>query len=154
RRASRREIAAALRQVRDARELTWAGWAHAAGVSAAMIHCWKRGEATPGKGERQRLAEAAGAPIAALKPENHARTGMVTPLTRFLAQHGLHFKSVNTKTVPACVFRLPKSQLALFLRTLFTCAGSIFVSRNGQPGICYSTINRRLAAEIQHLLLR
>jgi DNA repair protein RadA/Sms len=151
---SRQAIAAALQQIHDERKLTWAGWAHAAGVSAAMMYFWKRGEAAPSEAELQQLAEAAGVPLAALLPETHARSGMVTPMARFLVKHGLRFKSASTKAIPTCVFRLPKAQLATFLKALFTCDGSVFVSRKGQAGISYVTISKRLAADVQHLLLR
>ena len=40
------------------------------------------------------------------------------------------------------------------MKTLFTCDGSVFVSALGEPGVSYSTISKRLADEVQHLLLR
>src|SRR5262245_64187607 len=44
--------------------------------------------------------------------------------------------------------------MALFLKVLFSCDGSVYVNANGQAGVSYSTISRRLAEDVQHLLLR
>src|SRR5262249_55636071 len=62
--------------------------------------------------------------------------------------------TARTKAVPQCVFMLPRAQLLVFLRTLFTCDGAVFVSQTGLVGISYSTISRALAQDVQHLLLR
>ncbi|MBI3976862.1 MAG: DNA repair protein RadA [Chloroflexi bacterium] len=66
----------------------------------------------------------------------------------------LRYARANDKFVPDCIFRLPREQLALFVRTLFTCDGSVYLNRYGLPGVSYSTISRRLAEDVQHLLLR
>jgi len=44
--------------------------------------------------------------------------------------------------------------MTLFLRTLFTCDGSIYANKNGIIGVSYSTISHRLAQDVHHLLLR
>jgi len=44
--------------------------------------------------------------------------------------------------------------MALFLRALFSCDGSVYVRRSGIPGVSYSSISRQLAVDVQHLLLR
>ncbi len=62
--------------------------------------------------------------------------------------------TAENKFVPDCVFRLPKHQLEMFLKVLFSCDGSVYVTNNGTPGLSYSTISQRLAQDIQHLLLR
>ena len=77
-----------------------------------------------------------------------------TQIARFLERHGLRYARAADKAVPACIFRLPRQQLALFLRALFTGDGSVFVNQRGLAGLSYSTISRRLAEDVQHLLLR
>src|SRR5215510_7533587 len=67
---------------------------------------------------------------------------------------GLRFTKAAQKTVPDCIFQLPLQQMALFLKVLFSCDGSVYVSANGQAGVSYSAISRRLAEDVQHLLLR
>src|SRR5262245_56135897 len=73
---------------------------------------------------------------------------------RDLESLGLRFTKAAEKAVPDCIFQLPRQQMALFLKALFSCDGSVYVSANGQPGVSYSTISRRLAEDVQHLLLR
>src|SRR5262245_18896583 len=75
-------------------------------------------------------------------------------VARFLESLGLRFTKAAQKTAPDCIFQLPRQQMALFLKALFSCDGSVYVSANGQAGVSYSTISRRLAEDVQHLLLR
>lgn len=151
---ARRELGAALRRVAAERGFSLAKWASAANVSSAMLYLWCRGEVAPSHAELLRLADAAEAQIAALTPDSRALADMVTPIARFLEDIGLRFKAARTKAIPACVFRLPQPQMAVFLKTLFSCDGSVFISGNGQAGVTYSTISARLASDVQHLLLR
>ena len=102
----------------------------------------------------QRLADAARVPLADLAPTARSRAEASTPVARLLEKVGLRFTTAAAKALPECIFRLPCEQLALFLRTLFTCDGSVYVNRQGQPGLSYSTISPRLAQDVQHLLLR
>lgn len=151
---ARRKLGAALRGVAQERGFSVAQWARAANVNPAILYFWCRGDTAPSHVELRRLADAAGVAISALEPDIRVRADMVTPIARFLETVELRFKTARTKFVPACVFRLPQPQLVVFLRTLFSCDGSVYVNRQGQPGISYSTISARLAADVQHLLLR
>ncbi|MBK1655973.1 replicative DNA helicase [Allochromatium vinosum] len=54
--------------------------------------------------------------------------------------------SANAVFVPEAVFRLPKSQLALFINRFFTA--------RGLDEFGYSTLSERLCRQVQHLLLR
>jgi len=57
------------------------------------------------------------------------------------------------KFVPEPIFRLPNDQLALFLGRLWSGDGHIW--SNGNPAsLYYATSSRRLALQVQHLLLR
>jgi replicative DNA helicase len=75
-------------------------------------------------------------------------------LTAWLREIGLWGKSVHEKTVPSLVFRLPRSQLALFLNRLFATDGWVTTLTSGQVQLGYATVSERLARQIQHLLLR
>ncbi|MGN6671990.1 MAG: DNA repair protein RadA, partial [Thermomicrobiales bacterium] len=151
---ARRELVAALTQVRDSAGLTWAGWAHAAGVNESKLYTWRYAEAVPSLAELQRLADTAGVALAALAPAARDRAEKVSPLARFLNKLGLRYATARTKAVPECIFYLPRQQLALFLKILFSCDGSVYVTRHGTPALSYSTISERLAHDVQHLLLR
>ena len=134
--------------------ISWQAWARAADVSYAMLNVWRRGEAAPSQAELQRLAAAVGVPIDTLAPEARHLAEMTSPVARLLDTIGLRFTTAENKFVPDCVFRLPKHQLKMFLKVLFSCDGSVYVTNNGTPGLSYSTISHRLAQDIQHLLLR
>jgi replicative DNA helicase len=67
-----------------------------------------------------------------------------------------YFRGENTddKTIPPIVFRLQRSQLALFLNCLFAIDGWVAMLTSGQSKIGYATVSQQLARQIQHLLLR
>lgn len=71
-----------------------------------------------------------------------------------LEKTGLRYTTAQNKAVPDAIFRLPREQVALFLKVLFSCDGSIYINGRNVPGISYSTISSRLAEDVQHLLLR
>lgn len=63
----------------------------------------------------------------------------------------IDFKGVNAeeKEIPEIIFQLPKQKLALFLRVMFACDGWVSDRRIG-----YSTSSKKMAHQVQHLLLR
>ncbi len=59
------------------------------------------------------------------------------------------------KAVPSVVFRAQRASVAAFLRALFSGDGSLYESSGGEGVVLeYSTISRRLALDVRHLLLR
>lgn len=66
----------------------------------------------------------------------------------------LWMKDAHAKTIPAAVFRLKRSQLALFLNRLFATDGWATMLASGQAQVGYATVSHRLAQQVQHLLLR
>jgi DNA repair protein RadA/Sms len=151
---ARREVAAALWSIKERTGTSWQGWARRAGVSYTAMNSWRRAVCVPSVGECQRLADALDIPATDLVPNARNRAAAKTSVEHFLETVGLRSLTARTKAVPACIFRLPREQLALFLRTLFTCDGSVYVNKRGQPGVVYSTISHRLAQDVHHLLLR
>lgn len=152
--AARTKIKTALWKVHDQVGIRWQAWARAAQVNYSKLNTWRRGEAAPSQAELQRLAEAVGVPISMLAAKARNQAEMTSPVARFLSSVGLRMVTAKNKSVPDCVFRLPKHQLALFLKVLFSCDGSVYVTKNSTPALSYSTISHRLAQDIQHLLLR
>ncbi len=63
-------------------------------------------------------------------------------------------KDAQTKTVPAMVFRLKRSQISLFLNRLFATDGWVTVLASGQAQLGYATVSEKLARQVQHLLVR
>lgn len=76
------------------------------------------------------------------------------PLTLWLQELGLWGKNAHSKTVPNVVFRLERSQVALFLNRLFATDGWATVLKSGQAQLGYATVSEKLARQVQHLLLR
>jgi replicative DNA helicase len=75
-------------------------------------------------------------------------------LTSWLRVLGLWGKSAHEKTIPPLVFRLSRSQIALFLNRLFATDGWATVLASGQAQLGYATVSEKLARQTQHLLLR
>lgn len=151
---ARESIVASLKKVQVSSGMSWAAWARGAGVSYDMLNAWRRGGCVPGEQELHRLAASAGVPLSHLSPDSRSRAEMTTSVARLLESVGLRYATAATKSVPDCIFRLPRRQLSLFLKVLFSCDGSVYVNRRGTPGLSYSTISERLAQDVQHLLLR
>jgi replicative DNA helicase len=75
------------------------------------------------------------------------------PVTDMLRRHGLMGLRSTHKSVPDAIFGLSDEQLARFLGVLYACDGHVYCSdRLAQIG--YTTISKRLAHDVQHLLLR
>jgi replicative DNA helicase len=90
--------------------------------------------------------------FASVKPVTH---GVRNPMAAWFDDLGLFGRRSHEKLVPEPVFSLPKRQIALFLRHLWSTDGSITITRNRRGGhIYYSTTSRRLADDVARLLLR
>jgi len=79
--------------------------------------------------------------------------GKDNPITYFLHDHGVMGKKSIEKTIPPAVFSLPNEQLALFLGRLFSGDGSVEKKKTYRM-VSYSTGSKRMAEQLQHLLLR
>ncbi|MBD2778426.1 replicative DNA helicase [Iningainema tapete] len=80
--------------------------------------------------------------------------GQKNPLTAWLENLGLWGKKANSKIIPAIIFQLERSQLALFLNRLFATDGWATVLASGQSQLGYCSVSEKLARQVQHLLLR
>jgi replicative DNA helicase len=79
--------------------------------------------------------------------------GKRNPIVAWLDHLGLYGLRSHEKFIPAEVFRLPPSQIALFVRHLWATDGS--VRQDGRMGrIYYASSSRRLIYDLQSLLLR
>ena len=115
---------------------------------------WRRAKTVPSSDALRRLAMAASVALDDLAPAARERAAAKTPVAQFLESRGVRFARAADKRVPEAIFRLPREGMALFLRALFSCDGSVYVRRSGIPGVSYSSISRQLAVDVQHLLLR
>ncbi|WTX00474.1 replicative DNA helicase [Streptomycetaceae bacterium NBC_01309] len=82
--------------------------------------------------------------------------GRRNPIAAWLDGFGLYGKRSHEKFLPREVFSLPDEQVRLFLRHLWATDGSVTVGVSGSRPvrIYYATSSRRLAEDVQMLLLR
>jgi replicative DNA helicase len=78
----------------------------------------------------------------------------VDSLTEWLKSLGIWGKTSHDKFVPAVIFQLPKVRLAAFLNRLFATDGWATVLSSGQVQLGFATVSKKLAQQVQHLLLR
>jgi len=130
--------------------------AQAIGVSPASVTHWRQGRTMPDVATFDRLCRVLRIRAEELAPGGirSARRNTASPVTIWLGEMGLAGRKAAAKHVPDPVFRLPRAQLALFLRHLFATDGWATVLATGQPQIGYASVSERLARQIQHLLLR
>lgn len=72
---------------------------------------------------------------------------------RLMRKHGIAGHGSKTKQIPSCIMRLPKSLMASFLRTFFTCDGSIYLER-GKRHVEITLANEPMLRQIAHMLMR
>jgi len=70
-----------------------------------------------------------------------------------LREHGLVGTKSIDKVIPPVIFSLPNEQLALFIGRLFSGDGSVEKKKNYRM-VSYSTGSKKMAEQLQHLLLR
>lgn len=123
---------------------------------ASAVHYWTAGAAMPASATLGQLCKVLDTMPVELAPSGVAalRKNGRNAVTEWLDAIGLWGKSAHEKCVPEIVFELPRPELALFLNRLFACDGSVYVQNQDQAAICYCTVNRDLARQVQHLLLR
>lgn len=141
-------------KIRNQKQISWAEIARQTGEKYETVRMWHDGNLVPSKMQFEQLTNILGIDENDLWLKNRNVGDTLNPALHFIESIGLRFKTAKNKSVPNCVFRLPKDQLVVFLKILFSCDGSVYVNKRGQAGISYSTISRRLAEDVQHLLLR
>jgi replicative DNA helicase len=83
--------------------------------------------------------------------------GRFHPVRGWLEPHGLWGSRSGDKFIPETIFGLSDRKIALFLHHLWATDGSITITRNGRGPLVrtyYATTSRRLARDVQRLLLR
>jgi replicative DNA helicase len=90
-----------------------------------------------------------------LRSPYHLTHGRRNPIAKWLDGFGLFGARSHEKFVPPEVNALPKAQIALFLRHLWSTDGSVTVAKNGRGGrVYYSSTSRQLIDDVSLLLLR
>jgi replicative DNA helicase len=86
--------------------------------------------------------------------KNRSRSNKSNPVTLWLKSLGIYGCNSHDKFIPSIIFKLRRSQLALFLNRLFATDGWATVLSSGQAQLGFASVSERLARQVQHLLLR
>jgi len=153
---NRQLFGSSLRTILQSKSISNKKLAQAVGVSGSLVCLWQQGGCVPNQETFSQLCE-----FLQVDPEKLAPHGLAAisknsknTLTLWLQELGLWGKKAHTKTVPPVVFKLRRSQLALFLNRLFSTDGWATVYASGQSQVGSATASEELARQIQHLLLR
>jgi replicative DNA helicase len=125
-------------------------------VTPVLASSWVQGLAFPKQELFGRICETLD-----VDPKQLAGPGMQAintlhknPLRYWLEELGLMEKNAHQKIVPDIVFKLERSQIALFLNRLFSTDGWATLLTSGQSQLGYCSVSEELARQVQHLLLR
>jgi replicative DNA helicase len=124
------------------------------GASPSLICCWNNGGAAPNRETFVQLCEILNVQPDELVSEGYSDTEFQNPLTLRLKALKLWGKNAHTKTIPEIIFKLERSQLALFLNRLFATDGWATVLGSGQSQLGFASVSKTLVQQVQHLLLR
>ncbi|WP_147919201.1 replicative DNA helicase [Ruania zhangjianzhongii] len=81
--------------------------------------------------------------------------GRRNPIAQWLDEYKLFGKRSHEKFIPEPVFHLPKRQIALFIKHLWSTDGSVTVNKSGRSGrVYYASTSRQLIDGLSRLLLR
>jgi replicative DNA helicase len=123
-------------------------------VSLSLLYQWQKGVCAPQFDIFERLCEYLEVSVASLIPEGWEAICAANSLTDWLKSLGIWGKLSHDKFVPAVIFQLPKLQMAAFLNSLFATDGWATVLNSGQVQLGFATVSKKLAQQVQHLLLR
>jgi DNA repair protein RadA/Sms len=129
-------------------------WAKRANVTYSQLNIWWRGESVPDADSLNRLAMAIDLTPEELGESWCAQARQGSKVMQYAEKIGLRGSRARNKRIPDFIFRLNKTQLLCFIRVLFSCDGSLYVTSRGQAGISYGSISLGLIEDVQHLLLR
>ncbi len=155
-RSNRIEFGNRLRLAIRSKYNTATQFANVSELSEASIYYWQMGKCVPS-------TERFGKICAALQiepnelipfPITTISRSSKNPIVLWLDKLGLWGKTAHNKNIPAEIFKLEKAQLALFINRLFATDGWATVLASGQAQLGYATVSKKLATQLQHLLLR
>jgi replicative DNA helicase len=154
--AGRGRFAGRLRRMLQARQVSARSVALAIGASPASLSAWQRGRCVPDVVHWEKLCRHLDVPADDLADAGREAisANARNPLALWLGELGLAGLDAWKKHLPSLVFTLPRPQLALFLNRLFATDGWASVQRSGASQIGYATVSKKMAGQIQHLLLR
>ena len=131
-------------------------FAQVAGLTRSSITLWQQGKCVPSVDRFNKICntlEIASKDLLPFPITTISRSSK-NPIVIWLDKIGLWGKTAHHKFIPPEIFQLPKDQLALFINRLFSTDGWASVYSSGQAQIGYASVSKKLANQLQHLLLR
>ncbi len=131
-------------------------FARVAGVSTGSVSLWQQGRCVPSTERFAKICATLQMEASELIPfpiTTISRSSK-NPVVLWLDKMELWGKTAHDKSIPAEVFQLEKSQLALFINRLFATDGWATLLTSGQCQLGYASVSKKLAVQLQHLLLR
>ena len=152
----RQIFAKKLKQLIDSSKLSINELAVKLQISPSLINLWLQGKCVPNSETFALLCSLLKTPSSQLAPYGITVISQNSPnaLTIWLKELGLWRKNAHSKTIPDVIFTLQRPLVTLFLNRLFATDGWAIVLKSGQSQLGYCTVSKKLARQVQHLLLR
>jgi replicative DNA helicase len=123
------------------------------GVGSSLLCQWQKGICAPTPEILDRLCDRLRIDRSELV-ETDLDISSDNSLLCWVRSIGLAEQTAHHKFVPDFVFTLQKPLLALFLNRLFSTDGWASVLSSGQAQLGFASVSKKLAIQVQHLLLR
>jgi replicative DNA helicase len=145
-----------LAQVLQQQSLDSVTIAQSLGVNESLVRHWLSATCVPHPETFTALCQYLQVAPADLAPYGFSKISKFgqNQLTLWLKQLDLWGCNAHTKFIPADVFSLQRSQIALLLNRLFATDGWACLLASGQAQLGLATVSEKLARQVQHLLLR
>jgi replicative DNA helicase len=153
-RQNRQIFGGRLRDLLNQKNISYPLLADHLGVSLALIYQWEKGVCAPPIKIFDQLCQYLEVSGSNLIPDGWKAICAANSLTDWLKSLGVWGKVSHDKFVPAAIFQLSKLQLSTFLNRLFATDGWAAVLASGQVQLGFTTVSKKLAQQVQHLLLR
>jgi replicative DNA helicase len=123
------------------------------GVSPSLLSQWQTGVCAPQPEMLNRLCSVLKIDVSELI-ESGLDISSENSLLKWIRSIGLAEQTAHHKFVPDFIFTLQKPLVALFVNRLFSTDGWASVLSSGQVQLGFASVSKKLATQIQHLLLR
>lgn len=153
---NRQIFAKTLKEIAESQGMSRLKIAQSLGVSVSSVDAWINGKSVPKLELFEQLCNLLNVDAEILVPDGieTIQKNSKNSLVVWLEKIGLWGKNSHQKTIPEIIFKLERSQIALFLNRLFATDGWATILASGQCQLGYASVSEELARQVQHLLLR
>ncbi|MFM6194598.1 MAG: replicative DNA helicase [Planktothrix sp.] len=153
---SRQIFSETLQKIAQSKGISRLAIAQRLGVTTSAVDAWMNGKSVPKLEFFEQLCNLLNVDAEILAPDGieTIQKNSKNSLVIWLQKMGLWGKNSHQKTIPEIIFRLERSQIALFLNRLFATDGWATLLASGQCQLGYASVSEELARQVQHLLLR